>query len=243
MPSRGRVLLVDGDRPELESYASSLIDAGFEVGEASGGEEALNRVAAENFEVVLTSFSLPEMDGLTLLRRIHARDVDVPVILMLSAPDNRTAIKAMEGGALQYLVKPIDAKTLRETADLAIRHYRSRLTILSDLRNRRGEPIQTSSFTATEAKNEFGRVLETAIRGGVVVITKHEAPKAVLVALDEFKALVGARRNRLDTLHDEFDALLARMQTPEARSGMKAAFEATPVQLGRAAAKAAHKGD
>ena len=243
MPSRGRVLLVDSERSVLESYARCLLDAGFEVGEASAGLEALRLVATEDFDVVLTDFSLPGMDGLTLLRRLRARDFDAPVILMLSEPDNRTAIEAVEGGALQYLVKPIDAKTLRETADLAVRRYRSRLSVLSDLRNRRGEPIETSSFTATEAKNEFGRVLETAIQGGIVVITKHDAPKAVLVALDEFRALVGARKGRLDTLRGEFDALLARMQTPEARSGMKAAFDATAAQLGKAAVAAARKGE
>lgn len=120
---------------------------------------------------------------------------------------------------------------------------RSRVSLSPGLRNRRGEPIETSSFTATEAKNEFGRLLEIALQGGLVVITKHETPKAVLVALDEFKALVGARKNRLDALCGEFDALLARMQTREARSGMKAAFDATPVQLGKAAVAAARKGE
>ena len=241
MSSRGRVLLVDGERSVLESYARSLIKAGFEVGEASTGVEALDRVEAEDFDVVLTDLSMPEMDGLTLLRTLRARDFDMPVILMLSEPDNRAAIEAMEGGTLRYLVKPIDPKALRETADLAVRRYRSRLSVLSELRNRRGEPLETSSFTATAAKNEFGRVMETAMQGGIVVITKHGAPKAVLIGLDEFTDLVGARKSRLDTLRGEFDALLARMQTPEARSGMKAAFDATPVELGKAAVSAAHK--
>jgi prevent-host-death family protein len=179
------------------------------------------------------------MDGLTLLRKLRSRDVDVPVILLLSEPDNPTAIKALQGGALQYLVKPVDTKTLIETADWAVHRHRSRLSALSELRNRRGDPIETSSFTATEAKNEFGRVLDAAIHGGIVVITKHDTPKAVLLALDEFRTLVDARKSRLDSLRGDFDALLARMQTPEARAGMKAAFNATPAQLGEAAVTAA----
>jgi len=243
VPSRGRVLLVDDEQAVLDSYARCLVDAGFEVGQASAGVEALRRVAAESFDVVVTDFSLPEMDGLTLLRTLRARDFDVPVVLMLSEPDNEAAIRALEGGALQYLVKPIDARALRETAELAVRRHRSRLGLLSELRNHRGDPIEASSFTATEAKNEFGRLLETAIQGGVVVITKHEAPKAVLVGVEKFRDLARARTSRLDTLREEFDALLARMQTPEARSGMKAAFDATPVELGRAAVAAAHKGE
>lgn len=46
---------------------------------------------------------------------------------------------------------------------------------------------------------------------------------------------MGALNGALDTLREEFDALFARMQTREARSGMKAAFDATPVELGKAA--------
>ena len=98
-----------------------------------------------------------------------------------------------------------------------------------------------SSITATDAKNEFGRVLEQAIKGGIIVITKHDTPKAVLISVDEFKALSNANRSKLDTLSGEFDALLARMQTPRARAGMKAAFDASPVQLGKAAVAAARK--
>ena len=108
-------------------------------------------------------------------------------------------------------------------------------------RNRRGETVDTSSVTATDAKKEFARMLEMVIRGGVVVITKHDAPKAVLLSVDEFNALAHAPQHRLDALSGQFDALLAGMQTPKARAGMKAAFAASPKQLGRAAVAAARR--
>jgi PHD/YefM family antitoxin component YafN of YafNO toxin-antitoxin module len=76
------------------------------------------------------------------------------------------------------------------------------------------------------------------IQGDIVVITKHDTPKAVLVSVDEFNALARTKERTLDTLTGEFDELLARMQTPKARTGMKAAFDASPRQLGRAAVKA-----
>ena len=101
------------------------------------------------------------------------------------------------------------------------------------------ERIETFSVTATEAKNEFGRLLDAAIQGGAVIITKHDAPKAVLISMDEFEALSRAGETKLDTLRGEFDELLARMQTPKARAGMKAAFNASPKELGKAAVAAA----
>jgi len=112
---------------------------------------------------------------------------------------------------------------------------------LAAFRNRRGERVEAASVTATNAKKEFGRVLETVMQGGMVVITKHDAPKAVLISVDEFDALAQASQAKLDTLSKQFDALLARMQTPKARAGMKAAFDASPKQLGRAALAVARR--
>ena len=96
---------------------------------------------------------------------------------------------------------------------------------------------------ATEVKNGFGRVLEKVIRGGRVVVTKHETPKAVLISVEEFHALSNAGRAKLDTLSGQFDALLARMHSPAVRAGMKAAFDATPKKMGKAAVAAARKRD
>jgi len=239
--SRGRVLIVDDERSVRHSYARWLDEAGFEVAEASGGAEALQRIESEQIDVVLTDVSMPEMDGLALLRRMRARSLNLPVILMLDTQNNRTAIQAAELGALQSLVKPVDSKELEETAAYAVRLHRSRRGKLAISHNRRGERVAASSITATDAKNEFGRVLEMVIQGGMVVITKHDAPKAVLLSVDEFNTLSLATERKLDTLSGEFDALLARMQTPKARAGMKGAFDASPKQLGRAAVAAARK--
>ena len=97
------------------------------------------------------------------------------------------------------------------------------------------------SVTASEAKNEFGRVLDMVSQNGIVVITKHSTPKAVLVSVEEFNALAHTARSALDTLSSQFDGLLERMQTPKARRGMKAAFNASPAKLGKAAVEAARK--
>jgi antitoxin Phd len=105
------------------------------------------------------------------------------------------------------------------------------------------DTAKSSSVTATEAKNQFGQLLERAIKGERVYITRHEAPKAVLISVDDFQALSTHAKSKLDSLTGEFDALLARMQAPGARAAMKAAFDASPEQLGTAAVEAAGKRD
>jgi prevent-host-death family protein len=112
---------------------------------------------------------------------------------------------------------------------------------LATFRNSRGQRLEPSSVTASEAKSEFGRVLEMAMQGGAVVITKHDAPKAVLMSVENFNALSRASETRLETLSGEFDALLAKMQTPKAQSAMKRAFAASATQLGKAAVAASRR--
>ncbi len=239
--SNGRLLIVDDEPAVLASYAHSLTDAGFEVTQASDGADALRRVESDQFDAILSDISMPKVDGLTLLRRVRLRAPQVPVILMLDKPDNRATIRGTEWGAVQCLVKPIAAELLAQTASYAVRLRRARRHTQVRLDHHGSERPEAASVSATDAKNEFGRILEKVIQGGTVMITKHNVPKAVLISVDEFNALSRAHRVELDTLSDEFDALLARMQTPAARAGMKAAFDASPKQLGQAARAAARK--
>ena len=112
------------------------------------------------------------------------------------------------------------------------------MTTLS-FRNRDGELVDVPSVAATQFKNQFGAIFEQASLGGAVAITKHNTPKAVLLSYAEFEALTRASSPVLDELSEEFDALLAGMQTPKAKAGVTTAFDAAPEELGRAAVKAA----
>jgi len=108
-------------------------------------------------------------------------------------------------------------------------------------RNRHGQIIPIATVAATKAKNEFGTILEQTLHDGAVAITRHEDPKAVLLSMAEFESLVQDRNIPLDELSQTFDELLSRMQTPRARTGVEAAFSASPEELGRAAVTAARQ--
>jgi antitoxin Phd len=108
-------------------------------------------------------------------------------------------------------------------------------------RNSHGELVDIPTVAATRLKNEFGAVLDQAVRGGAVAITRHETPRAVLISYEEFQALIKDRTPSLNDLSADYDTLLSRIQTPAAKKGMAAAFDATPAELGRAAVKAARR--
>lgn len=235
--THGRVLVVD-DKPSADAYATQLGEAGFEVTKAHLGVDAIRLLESAVFDVVLSDLRLPDLDGLTLARHVHDRSADTPVILLSESVVAGAVRQAVAASGLELLTKPISFGSLKRATSRAVRR---RAGLVFD--NRKGEEVGLVSFNASEAKNLFGKVLETALREGATVIRKHDVPKAVLLSWEEFSSLTAMRRAQLDALTAEFDGLLARMQTPAARVGMRAAFEASPDQLGKAAVKAARKRD
>src|ERR1035437_9535405 len=95
-------------------------------------------------------------------------------------------------------------------------------------RNKLGELVDIRAVPATRFKNEFGTIFEQAMRSGAVAITKHDTARAILISVEEFEALVGEHSRSLDALAGQFEGLLARMQSPAARKGVAAAFNASP---------------
>ena len=119
--ARGVVLVVDDEEAVLRLYVRALGAAGFLVTAANDPREAAKAIVEGCFDVVVSDISMPELDGLQLLRKAREHDLDIPVILMTGAPAIATAVKAVEVGALRYLVKPFHMTTLVEAVDEAVR--------------------------------------------------------------------------------------------------------------------------
>jgi EAL domain-containing protein (putative c-di-GMP-specific phosphodiesterase class I)/CheY-like chemotaxis protein len=114
------VLLVDDDPSILTVLQRALTAPGVQVTLASTGAEALARLAKGSFDLVLSDIQMPEMNGLKLLRAVREYDLDLPVVLMTGAPDIRGAAAAVEYGAFQYLIKPVEIERLRAVVDRAV---------------------------------------------------------------------------------------------------------------------------
>jgi antitoxin Phd len=236
--AQGRVLLVDDDPSILASYGRTLLESGFDVIKAKDSEEALRRLKTISFDVVLTDLLTPEINGLALLEKVHTLSPDLPVIVMLDKMSNKIAVEAAERGVSQSLVKPINGTLLKRTIVNAVR---SRRRMIPAFLAQEVEPLMPVTMNATDAKNQMGHVLDTVMHGGVVLITKHETPKAAVIPIEEYERFSRAAEAKLSALSSEFDALLDRMQTREARAAMQAAFEASPEQLAKAAVQFARK--
>ncbi len=101
-----RVLLVDDEAAVRVALKELVLSSGWEPLVARSGAEALELV--ERADAVVTDFSMPEMDGMELLRAIHERDETLPVILLTAHGSERLAVRAIRAGAYEYVPKPFD---------------------------------------------------------------------------------------------------------------------------------------
>jgi len=107
-------------------------------------------------------------------------------------------------------------------------------------RSRTGDLVQPASFSATEVKNEIGKVLDAVAAKGIATITRHERPRAVILSMEEFQALVESRQDALVDLSRQFDAMFAGMQEPgAARAARAALFDMPEKEAARIAVKGA----
>jgi EAL domain-containing protein (putative c-di-GMP-specific phosphodiesterase class I) len=119
-----RVLLVDDEPLVARALARFLVAAGHAVTTAPGGEHAVKLLGSEAFDVILSDIRMPNLDGLTLLRTIRGRDLDVPVIFMTGSPNMETIVEALEYGVFRYLTKPVDGRELVSVVERAALMHR-----------------------------------------------------------------------------------------------------------------------
>jgi DNA-binding response OmpR family regulator len=117
---RGRILIVDDDRALCHALAALLEDAGYTVDQAGNGRDAVGRLDAGGFDVVLLDVGLPDISGLDVLA--HARSVaSPPIVLVMTADDTpETLLAAVRRQAHRYLRKPFAPSAVVEVIDDAM---------------------------------------------------------------------------------------------------------------------------
>jgi DNA-binding NtrC family response regulator len=110
--SKPLVLAVDDEPGVLESYKIILEDT-CEVRTVADGTAALKVLAHEDIRLVILDLRLPDMEGVEVLLRIKEMDEYLGVIVVTAVGDVKTAVRAMQAGASEYLVKPFDIETLQ----------------------------------------------------------------------------------------------------------------------------------
>jgi two-component system response regulator FlrC len=113
--SKSRLLIAEDDWDLREALVDTLSYAGFEVLAAESAEQALDTLATEAVDMVISDVNMAGMDGHELLQHIRAGFPLVPVLLITAYGSISQSVEAMRAGAVDYLVKPFKPETLVET--------------------------------------------------------------------------------------------------------------------------------
>ena len=174
---RATVLLVDDEEAIRESLGMVLEHEGYRVDEASGGAEALVRVANRAIDAVLLDIKLNDMDGLDVLRQFRERGLTMPVIMITGHGDVSTALEAIRGGAYDFFEKPLQ----RERVLLSLRNALDTHRLQMENRSLRHSPDEL--IGSSEAMRALRETIEKAApTSATVLITGESGTGKELVA-------------------------------------------------------------
>jgi len=101
-----RILVVEDEKRIADFLSRGLESAGYAVDVAAEGSRAMDLLHATEYDMVVLDLGLPDMDGLTVLKKIRNRKASPPVLILSARDSVDDRVKGLEGGADDYLVKP-----------------------------------------------------------------------------------------------------------------------------------------
>ena len=123
--SIGRVLIVEDDAALRRTLRTTLDALGFDVGEVSNGEGALQELRMDSYEAIVMDINMPGIGGMETCRRIRRNFTRLPILMLTVRHSEDDKVEALESGADDYIVKPFQTRELTARIRSAIRRFRA----------------------------------------------------------------------------------------------------------------------
>lgn len=180
-----RVLLVEDEVRLAENLAAALRDGpGFAVDCAPDGLAGDDLAGNLCYDLIILDLMLPKLDGLSLLRRIRAREDSTPVLILTAREGKETIVQLLNAGADDYLAKPFDLGELMARAKALIR---------------RGKGAAHPVLTALDLQVN---TLEQTVRRNGVLVDLSPTEYRILEYLIHHPRRIFSKRNLLEHLYD-----------------------------------------
>jgi len=189
MSEKLRILVVDDDRRMAKTLVNIFQVKGYQAEAAHSGPEALEKVAGERFDCVLTDIKMPEMNGVELYRAIKARQPDLTVVLMTAYSTDRLVNEGLEEGAVAVLTKPLDINTLLSFFS-SLGQERSIVIVDDDPKFARtlGDILRARGFAVTQITDPHDVVERVRPNGQTVLLDMKLNDIGGLEVLEEIRA-------------------------------------------------------
>ena len=172
-PQEAHILVVDDEGAIRYSISKTLQRLGYQVHTAETGEEALEMMQRQEYDVVLTDIRMPGLTGVELLARIKEEAPDAVVILLTGYASLETAIESLRLGAHDYLVKPSSSQDILTVSPRAgrARNLKHRRQLLSSIRENIEELAGAGSEAERAAADKAGAAAGTPVVTPVTTMT------------------------------------------------------------------------
>ncbi len=183
MDQQIRVLVVDDEESHAIAVAESLGRVGYECVVATSGAEALRLIEEQVFDIVITDLIMEGVGGMEVLAKAKRELPDAGVVILTGHSTVKTAVMAMQAGASNYLIKPLDINELRTVADKASqsqRLQRSNIELQKQLNERFGFEGVIGSSPAMHSV--VAKLRQVAPTSASVLITGESGTGKELVA-------------------------------------------------------------
>lgn len=137
-----RILLVDDEKNILKVMSASLKKEGYEVETARSGEDAIEKVGNNRYNLVITDYKLPGINGIDLLKKLKVKNAELLVIILTAYGTIEKAVDAMKKGASNYLTKPLNLEELT----LVVRDAMERHALIEENKDLRRRLLDKYSF-------------------------------------------------------------------------------------------------
>lgn len=142
-----RILIVEDDENISKMLAATLSIGGYGYAQCGDGLEAIGRITAESYDLILLDVMLPGADGFAVLDAIRAKGCETPVIFLTALGAVADKVKGLRGGAEDYIVKPFEAVELLARIEVVLRRAGK-----SEMRLRYGDiRVDIERHTVTKA--------------------------------------------------------------------------------------------
>ena len=159
-----KILIIDDERAIRNSFSGILEDEGYDVDVAENGQQGLEMVEKERYDVIFCDIKMPVMDGVETLKRLMSMGIDAAVVMISGHADLATAVDCIKNGAFDFIEKPLDLNRILIT----VRNAKDKVHLVKETKTLKkkvyGQEMIGESAAIKDIKDMIDKVAQTDAR-------------------------------------------------------------------------------